>query len=307
MRYLFTFFTLLFLQLSLFAQEKEYKNAIAVKHDNDFFIAGSDRYYSFGNFFAYKRKLSSDFIFKKKDNNTLQINFLLSQQGYTPDEQDEFEIEVFDYPFSGWLSVASEIVTATQKNGVKLKLEAGVTGDASLAGNLQRWYHSFLGIGDEPTWVGQIPGAFLINVQGKYIKEFSLAEKQNTFLSFLSNGSLGLKDIFLEQEILFSLGKRNRLNKTALYDFIGNGKPEIYVYAGVSYRYVAHNLLIEGSLFNDDAPFTLDANNDLFKFRMGGSFSLGRSRIKIEYQYNTAETELSNEHDFMSFTFERSF
>jgi len=259
------------------------KSLIAIKHDNDFFLGSTDRYYSFGNFIEYRRKLSSDFIFKKRDDDVLQVNFLLSQQGYTPDELDEVETEVFDYPFSGWLSLAAELVKASEKHKVALKLEAGVTGDASLAGQLQQWYHEFTGIGDVPTWVAQIPGAFLVNVQGNYTREFSLSKKQTTFLSFLTNGSLGTKDIFLEQEALFSFGRRNQLNNSALYNIIREGAPELYGYFGVSYRYVAHNLLIEGSLFNDNTPFVLDANNNLFKLRLGGSFRLFQNVIKIEH------------------------
>lgn len=306
MRYLFYLLTFFFSLQSVFAQE-EPKNSIAIRHDNDFFLGSTDRYYSFGNFIDYRRKLFSDFIFRKKDSNSLQLNFSLSQQGFTPDEQDEVDVEVFDYPFSGWLSLSSEIVTATEINAIKLKLELGVTGNASLAGQLQQWYHDFLNIGDRPTWVAQIPDAFLVNVQGNYTREFALSENKKTFLSFLTNGSLGTKDIFLEQEVLFSFGKRHRLYKSALYNFIGNRKPEIYGYAALGYRYVAHNLLIEGSLFNNNAPFTLDAKNNLFKARFGGSFRLSRNIIKIEYQFNTAETSLSRSHNFLSIVFERNF
>ncbi|NAS31458.1 DUF2219 family protein [Flavobacteriaceae bacterium R38] len=306
LRYFFYLILFLFSFQPVFAQE-EPKNSIAIRHDNDFFLGTTDRYYSFGNFIDYRRRLSSDFIFRKREDNSLQLNFSLSQQGFTPDQQDEIEVEVFDYPFSGWLSLSSEIVSATEKNAIKLKLELGVTGDASLAGQLQQWYHDFLNIGDRPTWVAQIPGAFLVNVQGNYTREFALSEHKKTFLSFLTNGSLGIKDIFLEQEALFSFGSRNRLHKSALYNFIGNRKQEIYGYAAIGYRYVAHNLLIEGSLFNDDAPFTLDAKNNLFKARFGGSFRLNQNIIKIEYQFNTAETSLSRSHNFVSVVFERNF
>ena len=285
-------------------EKKEVKNLLSVRHDNDFLL-DSDRYYSFGTFLNYSRLLESDFLFKKTDNNTLQLNFTLKQQGFTPDELDEFEVEVFDYPFSGWLSITSELKNANARNSFGVAVELGVTGDASLAGQLQRWYHRFLNIGDRPTWVAAIPGDFLINLKASYAYEIpSLGE--NIFLGFLSSGALGTKDIFLEQEVLFSFGKRNELNKTSLFNYISD-LSETYGYIGASYRYVNHNTLIEGNLFNNDAPFTLNARNNLFKIRAGVHYGWKQNAIRLEYNLNTRETSISRGHDYTSFIFERRF
>ena len=305
MRYLFVLFLCIAAVQKITAQETEPKNAVSLRHDNDFLL-GTDRYYSFGSFIDYRRKIASDFIFEKKENNVLQLNFSLGQQGFTPDELDETVVEVFDYPFSGWLFLSSEVVQATTKNALSLKFQLGVTGDASLAGQLQRWYHDFLNIGDEPTWEAAIPGALLFNLQGRHNFEIPLSKKSNAFFNFLTNASVGTKDIFIEEELLFSFGKRNRLSNTSLFNFI-NSTREVYGYLGFAYRYVAHNTLIEGSLFNDDAPFTLDANENIFKFRMGVSFRIRSNIIKLEHNFNTEENSLSRNHNYTSFIFERNF
>ncbi len=306
MRYLFILFVCFNIGCQLLAQETAPKNAVSFRHDNDFLL-GTDRYYSFGSFIDYRREIDSDFIFEKKKDNVLQLNFSLRQQGFTPDELDETEVEVFDFPFSGWLSVSSEVVKASKKNALSLRFELGVTGDASLAGQLQIAYHEFLDIGDIPTWEAAIPDALLFNLQGGHNFEIPLSKKKpEAFINFLTNASLGTKDVFIEEELLFSFGKRNRLSKTTLYNFINNDR-EVYGYFGIAYRYVAHNTLIEGSLFNDDAEFTLRANENIFKFRMGASCRIGRNIIKLEYNFNTEEASLSRNHNYTSFVFERNF
>ncbi|NER14822.1 DUF2219 family protein [Leptobacterium flavescens] len=306
MRYLLYFVFCLFSIPILSAQDGEYRNQILVGHDNDFFTR-SDRYYSFGTWFNYSRALESDFIFRKEDDGVLQLNFSLFQAGYSPDELDERNTDVFDYPFSGWLSVSSEILKANRKNLWGLQLEAGVTGNASLAGKLQIWYHDLLDFGDEPTWEAQIPGEFMLNLKGRYIADFRLSEKGGAFFSLESNASLGTKDIFVQQGLTFSFGRRRTLHQSSLYNIIGNDQTEFFGYVGASYRYVAHNSLIEGSFLNDNAPFTLDAETHLLFFKAGVTLNIKRSIFKVEYRANSKETPLARNHSFISLAFGRNF
>ncbi len=293
--------------ITSFAQKekKTHKHLIAATYENDVFIL-EDRYYSFGNLIDYRRVLESDFIFKNTKEDQLQLNFTLGQKGFTPDEFEQSDVSLYDYPYAGWLFLDSEITKSNQKRIFAIGIEAGLTGPASFADVIQELIHEVFNFENQPTWVAQIPTALLADFKSRYSFEFS-SKKEHSFLTIISSGAVGLKDVFLEEEALFSFGKRNPINKTTLFNNIPNSKREFYGYIGAGYRYVAYNHFIEGAIFNNNAPFTLGIKNHLFKLRVGTSFQIGSQIIKLEHYYNTAENNLSKSHQYTSISIERFF
>jgi len=161
---------------SIQGQKKEFHNLIAFRYDNDVFTF-TDRYYSFGNFVEYRRKLKSDFLLKKREDDQLQLNFSLGQLGYTPDEFDEIDVGLYDYTNAGWLFLKSELFRSNKKTGISLAFEVGVTGSASFADSAQKGTHDLFNIGNEPLWIDQIPTSFLINLKPTYVLEFLSLKK----------------------------------------------------------------------------------------------------------------------------------
>jgi len=301
----FFIYSLLFvLSNSIYAQKKEVKNLIAVKYDNDIFV-GIDRYYSFGNFLDYRRVLYSDFILKKRKGDRLQLNFSFGQQGFTPEEFDQADTSLYDYTNAGWLFLETEIARFDKKNGLQLAVEIGLTGEASLAGTVQIQIHKNLNVGNTPLWIDEIPTSFLVNFKAGYIKSI-FSYKKYLHIDSLSNAVVGLKDLFVDQELLLSFGSRLDLDQTTLFNNI-SVQNEIYGYVGIAYKYVAYNHLLEGSLFNDDAPFTIEIENQILRLRAGVGFQLNRNGIKLEHNFNSAENVLSQSHSFTSIIYERNF
>jgi len=204
-----------------------------------------DRNYSFGNFIDYRRVLKSNFILNKREGDHLQLNFSLGQQGFTPDEFDEVDTDLYDYTNAGWLFLNSEIVRLTENNGLSLVFEFGFTGKKSFADKVQQETHRFLQRKQKPLWVDQIPTRLLINFKGGYRKEL-LSIKKYFYIDELSNVALGFKDIYADQEIFISFGRRAKMHQTSLFNAISAEK-EYYGYVAGGYRFVAYNHLLEGS------------------------------------------------------------
>jgi len=308
-RFLFFTFTLYLLAFiitpyKVYSQKKA-KHLAFYQYDNDVF-ALTDRYYSFGNILGYSQDLDNDFLFiKRKNDERIQLNLLFGQKGYTPDDYENPDVSLYDYTNAGWLFLEAEIFKANATKGFALALEMGLTGPDSFAGWSQENIHQTLNVGLEPLWLEQIPTSFLVNARLKYFS--NLATIQDDFyIDSISTGVAGLKDTYIDQEIIFSFGRRLPLHQTGLYNNINSGK-EFFGYFGAAYRYVVYNHLLEGSLFNNDAPLTFKIINHVFRMRAGLRFQLGKNRFSAEHNFNTRENERSRVHFFSALRYERLF
>ncbi|WP_340199918.1 lipid A-modifier LpxR family protein [Ascidiimonas sp. W6] len=298
---------LLFLVFSVvFSQETNFDQQFSLQHDNDV-LTGSDRYYSMGLFFRYKRELNSTFIFPKPISGKLQLNLMLSMKGYTPDKIDENDSSLFDHPYAGWLYIEGAVVSVKRNQLITIGLQLGITGKPSLAGELQRWYHRFAGIDSKPNWSEQISPELMTNVIFRYVVDIPLGTIPAVFISLNNKAALGTKDIFTEPGILLSVGRRSNLRTSSLFGMIGNSASENYLYLGTSYRFVVHNSLIEGSWLNNNAPFTLHPEKGRHRIIGGISLHKRHSTYKIEYNYISRPTPQAGNHDFMKFIFEYNF
>jgi len=288
-----------------FSQAQEVNEAIEIIVENDKMVL-LDRYYTSGLFLGYKRSLESNFLFKKDSSNTLQLNIKLGNETYTPKNLHDFDTRLFDRPFAGWLFLKTELVRVNNTSLLSLGIETGITGEESLAGKLQTWFHEFLNINDNPTWYQEIEFKFLLNLKAKYILNTLINNKQN--LQYIGDISLGTKDIYVEYGLDYFIGKFNPLQKTsrigAIDETVGN---EFYGYIGLGYRYVVHNTLIQGSLDYSDTFFTSEIERHLFKFKAGTVLKIKNSAFKLGYNFNTRETPRSTTHAYGTLSFSQSF
>lgn len=287
----------------MFAQEVNETIEFTVENDKMVLL---DRYYTSGLFISYKRSLENNFLFKKDSTNTLQLNITLGSETYTPKNLSDFDTRLFDRPFAGWLFLKAELTRVNKNNAIVIGVETGITGEESLAGKLQTWFHDFLGIDDNPTWYQEIEFKYLVNLKAKYILNTSISEKQS--LQYIGDVSLGTKDIYMQYGLEYYFGKFNPLQNTSRLGLVDSSiQNELYGYAGVAYKYVGHNTLIQGSLDYKDVLFTSDIERHIFKFRMGAVLKIKNSTFKLGYNFNTKETPKSTEHGYGTLSYAKSF
>ena len=288
-----------------FSYAQEVNETVELVIENDKMVL-LDRYYTSGLLISYKRSLESDFLLKKESNNVLQLNVTLGNETYTPKNLSDFDTRLFDRPFAGWLFLKTELAKVNTKNALFVAVEAGITGEESLAGKLQTWYHDFIGIDDNPTWYQEIEFKYLFNAKAKYIIETPISKKQS--LQNIGSISIGTKDIYIQYGLDYYFGTFNLLQNTSRLGLVDNTiQNEFYGYLGLAYKYVGHNTLIQGSLDYEDAFFTSDIERHIFKFRMGTVLKIKNSTFKLGYNFNTRETPKSTTHAYGTLSFAQSF
>lgn len=281
----------------LFAQSRYFNLNV----DNDLFFV-TDYFYSSGIFLQYGKE-----IFTEENDSLRKFRlFELGQEIYTPSDRYSIDPQEYDYPYGGWtylkISQQKEITTNKQ---FEVGLQLGVTGDWSLARWMQNTYHTnVLGL-QENAWVDQVPEAIHLNIFGQYFYQKQVGK----YLRYISQsyGSLGTQRTHLGSRMGLNIGNGNvfGLGANTLY----NQRDGDAMYIGLNSSYVFHDYMIEGSLWNDNAPFIAD--NIPFRFEIEVGFALQTNRWKFLFLYknrsrdNTLQPKES--HHLMNITLSRFF
>lgn len=244
--FLFLFLCLLVMQ-SLAAQR--YLN---LSVDNDLYF-GKDRYYSSGVFISLgklKEGIGGNEATKK------YVHWTLGQEIYTPTKRYTTDVDLFDYPYGGWLFL--ERTEEVQKNGNASwlwSIKAGMTGEASLAPLFQNFYHDKILDLPHMAWEQAVPQRFHVNVNGGFKRRIHLFNKG----AFLTNlyGNLGTQRSAVGVNFGLLLGS------SKVISYAGNPlemqEDGFGFYIGTRQEYRFHDFMISGSLFDDTAPFVLPA------------------------------------------------
>lgn len=296
---------LLFVVLSTkLAHAQDLNQQLEFKLSNDK-LADDDRYFTNGLYLTYRKALAQDFILPKIEGNKLQLNIGVGNEIYSPASLSSIATEEFDRPFAGWLFGKLEVGSIKEKSAFFLAFETGITGEESLAGDFQIGLHNFFGIDSRPTWIEQIEFKWLFNLKARYIANW--ANEHNAF-QYRISPSLGTKDIYLENDISYFFGRLNPFQNSSRTGIVDTStSKEFFGYVSVGYKYVAHNTLIQGSIFSDDDLFTTDITNHILKTEIGAVLQSKRNTFKIVYNFNTKETPLSTSHIYGSLVYARSF
>lgn len=279
--------------------------AISIQHDNDFLLL-IDRYYTAGSFLSYSRQLQGDFIFKGTDDSPLQLDLRLGQETYTPRELFEFDFDLLERPYAGYLFVSGSLSKGSKSELFKIEAELGLAGEQSLAGETQVAYHKLINA-FIPVWSGEIANSVHINSYGTYVKDFVIP-KSNLFKNFAlqSTAALGTRRVFARQEGLLYVGKRDVVAHSSAFNRLGK-QFEFYGFGGVGLEYVFLNALIQGHPWGDNSPFTLPIVRTIFSAKLGVVYRNNRNVFKLTYNFRTKETEREGRSQYTAVSFTRIF
>ena len=264
-----------------------------------------DHYYSSGIFLQYGKQLrNTDSL-----NDTLPKKYVLWELGqeiYTPSLRYTSNSAVYDYPYGGWTSLKLTFQKELSKNKQhQWGIQLGATGDASGAQWMQNTYHRLvLGLPELP-WTDEVPQAFHLNVFADTFKRWYLHE-QVAVQSHVF-GTVGTQKISGGAALGFVLGKQTVLSKggNVLVDQQqGDG-----LYFGVRLQYIAHDYMLSGSLFNDNAPFTLAVNPFRAMFEAGYAIRKNDWRFAFTYFNRSPDNKVQPQqgHHYLNITLSRFF
>lgn len=306
----FLLLLLLFFSSEIFSQKEDtltvelpyYKKQIELHHDNDFLLF-TDWYYTTGSFINYRVLLNEQDGTRDKR----QLNFVVSQEFYTPSNVLSERVEDFDRPFAGYSAFTNQISFINEKRILDLSFQIGVSGAISGAEGFQSWFHS-TNESNNPTWVGQIDDAVHANLYANYTREWNLLPNPfSVYVAWKPGLALGTKDIFIQNEALFYFGTRKSLMHTMAHHQLGVIEEEFFFVVKFTYRYVMYDSLLEGNLIGDNSVFVLNPINNLFTYGIDGFYRKKRMEYKLGYNYSSRKAPTTKLHTWILISIARNF
>lgn len=267
----------------------EERGTLTLTAENDV-VSGQDRHYTNGLRVAYvtapveptrwERALTgADAVIRR--------SFSLSQQIYTPQDIFTETPDPDDHPYAGYLFGEAAVLSERAGRWDLFTLELGVIGPAAMAEETQNWFHRRMHFLEAEGWDHQMDNEVAVNIAYDW-KGRPWAEGKVVGLDIeltpVAGASLGTVDINVRGGAMVRLGPalqpsfgpaRIRPSLTATGHF--SPAESWYVFAGVEGRAVAHDVFLDGSLFQD-SPST--AKNPLVGDAQAGIvFSLGRAQL----------------------------
>lgn len=271
--------------------------------ENDvYLLVESDRYYSNGLIAHYRwlpRSVS------QSDSTKRILDIELSHKFYTPQDLLISDFNDFHRPYAGLLSGAfsyNQYKTKTTRS--MLGVEIGLVGKASGGQGFQEWYHNAVGFPTPRGWQYQIPNEFIVNLKGGFNKQFILSPGNVDVVSG-TGFSLGTGVAHAIQRLDLRVGKLQWLRNSSFTNaLIGKGVNNIprhnYLFVGYGLQYVAHNITIDGSIWNDDAVHTETSQPWVRHLRVGFASSSDEATFKLTYNWSSPEVSGIGRHAYLA-------
>lgn len=261
----------------LYAQNKYAQLVI----DNDLFFV-TDQYYSSGIFLHFGHASPH------QEEGVLRFHqWELGQEIYTPSNRLSVDTSNYDYPYGGW----SYLQYTRQTRLTPLRyfhwgIQAGVTGEWSLARWMQNTYHrKVLGLPNN-AWVDQQPEAAHINIKGGYFVKKPLHPKINLLAQ--AHLQLGTQRSDVGLRVGSSLGTTDAIpigDNPAM-----NHRPGDGFYLGLRTHYLFHDYMLSGSLLQEESPFTVPLFPWRVELESGLAFRSVRWMLSFFYRYRSRDT-----------------
>lgn len=290
---------LILLLISTFTYAQTYKNELGLQSDNDSYLGqGSDRYYTNGLFFNFRRALDQQKLKEGMEKKTYEIS--IGQKMFNPYSGDAPDPALQDRPFAGYLYAEGAMNWFYSNESIlRTSVQVGTTGRNSLGEAGQKLLHRTFGFYEIEGWDYQIKNELTLNLSAQYTKLLTRVADNALEFSFEGYANLGTTFDGAGAGILLRTGSLNQLFNSSYYHAtVGNNaktkarvKREFYFYAKPQLNVVAYDATIEGSLFNNDSPVTFDQKPVVFAQQFGVNYSSQRFTIDCSAIYKTKEIE----------------
>ncbi len=249
--------------------------------DNDLYF-DRDFYYSSGIFLSFtSTKVKEEFF--------CIDNFKLGQLIYTPSSRYESDPNKYDYPYSGYLFLeVTKQKQISDYSSYSLGGNIGITGDASLAKEMQNLYHDIVLNLPNLEWKSQMPQEFQINLVANYYKGFIIEDNINFTTELYSR--LGTYQLMAGINIGLLFGELKWFS--LLDNMINQSNNNLSFYIGTSQEYYLHDYKLEGSLFNENAELTMLSNKYRNTVEVGFQKRFNKLQVLTTFNSMSRDTDL---------------
>ena len=241
--------------------------------ENDLF-AGTDRNYTNGLRLAYVSGFKdvhgvSEFfartIIGAPEDAGIRRGFALGHSIFTPTDIDQTEPLADQHPYAGWFYGEYSAIVEQRDRIDQITMQFGVVGPAAGGEFVQNNWHSLIGAEEAQGWANQIgnePG-FVLSYDRRF-RALALSDPDKAISADLTpNFGASVGNVYTSARAGLTL----RIGEDLSNDY---GPPRIrpslagggyfaprdrfswYIFAGIEARVVAHNIFLDGSLFDDE-------------------------------------------------------
>ncbi|MGF7038159.1 lipid A deacylase LpxR family protein [Mucilaginibacter lappiensis] len=302
----------LFGTISLFAQTRGHE--FAIQSDNDSYLGqGSDRYYTNGIFFYYRKALKAGEAGSNLQNKVL--GFEIGQKMYNPQSGYVPDATYIDRPFAAYSYIGSTLnFLYKNESNIKLSAQLGIVGPAAGGEPIQKLIHNTFGFYKLNGWQYQVRNNVQLNLGAEYNKLLARASWIDVSLSSYANLGNGFTGAGLGP--LLRLGNFNQLfNSVSTQSSVSAQDQtgllhahEIFLYYKPQVNAVVYDATIQGSLFNKNhgpgsQEVTLNKKPIVFSNQIGVAFTTSRFMFDLAAIFHTREVkEMLREHQWASLT-----
>lgn len=245
--------------------------------------------------------------------------FALGQTIFTPEDIETTEFIPNQHPYAGWLYAEMNAVLERPDVVDTFALQFGIVGPSALGEAAQNNFHTLLGIDEAQGWDNQIADEVGINFSyDRKIRSRSRSFLEDWRADLTPNAGFTLGTIYTNAHV----GLTARVGPGVGDDF---GPPRVapslggagyfksrdgfgwYVFAGVQTRFVAHNMIRDGSLFRDDVR-TITSRDWVNDIQVGLVLQYEEIQASLTLVQRSKEfAEQSSPQQFGAFTLARKF
>ena len=294
-----TLFIIFIMQLSFTSvAQHNFSKEFSLVSDNDLYTSiVRDRYYTNGLFLTYRTVKNDGSKYNPKKIKQYQIGQLM----YTSVNPNLTNASLQDRPFAGYLYGSYGLNWYYHTNTIlATELQIGVIGPSAKGYELQNFLHGLYNYPKPMGWRHQINNAFALNLNIKYLHNFS--EISNHYFDFSSYNNLKAGTIFTSlssglysrvglkklQPFTNSVAFNSNLNHTAKsYD-------ESFLFIKPMLSYALYDATIEGSFLNNSNPVVFNVMPFYFLLEIGYRFYKKHFSYGYTYTYHTQKAKSLN-------------
>lgn len=291
-----------------------YSNEISLTIDNDIFFF-IDRYYSAGHEITYRRLLRKEqFLARWFDGGNQSSKWIASfgigNKIFTPKKVRFVNPINMDRPYAGFVYGSISLSHLKGQSSISsLSLETGLVGEMTGLGQLQAWWHERTGFQEPRGWDSQIANEVIFNMQYQLQKGIKIARQLD--LVSTSKLSAGTGSNKISQDFTLRVFKFNPLTRSVFSkSFLVNddmSNEEFFIFFGGGFDYVLSNIFLEGSLFDNPSPFTVEATTGILRGNVGLMYACNRGSFSLLLNNVGKEMLNGSRHNYMSFVFSHKF
>lgn len=305
MKNLFAALLIIFFASTAFAQRIEntssYRNMgseryFRINYENDFF-AMSDEYYTQGVNIelvtpAFKKFPLTRLLYRNK-HLPMRAGIALEHQGFTPSNILTGEVLQGDRPYSSSLMLKTFSIVSNPYTNHRIvtQLSLGVIGPWAMGKEIQIALHEKINPDKVPIgWKNQVHNDAIVNYQIDY--EHGLFVKRNLMVTAKGGARAGTYNTRLSSGMTIVAGLFDNPFK-----FVNSRERnfQIYLYTEPQVHLIVYDATLQGGLFNDRNPYTLDRDEiSRIVFQQNAGLAIKVKGFMLEYSQTLMTKEFKS-------------